>query len=383
MKKPVAIFAILCSTLCFMGCNKATAVDKDGKPAPLSPEVVEQKMQTAGQPAAAQPAAEVPPVKPADPNEVLISVGDAKLVRKDLDAQVNALIKAQNVPAEQIQMAKNYFEQNLARQFVVRTVLMQKATEDQITITDEEKKKRVDEINEQLKKSNTTLEEQLAKSPFGKETAQKEFDDGMLLDKLLKVAVVDKIEVKPEEVKKEIDAIKANNAKVEEENKNLDAKKGEAKKKIEGLKKQIADGADFAKLAKEHSDCPSKEKGGDLGEFQRGQMVKEFEEAAFTQPIGKVGEIVETKFGYHLILVTAKNPAVEAKDGKPAKPETVKASHILVKTPEAQQPRPVPSEKEMMEMLKNRQAQQSIQTYIQDLIKKAKIENKAFPDMKF
>ena len=112
-------------------------------------------------------------------------------------------------------------------------------------------------------------------------------------------------------------------------------------------------------------------------------MVKEFEEAAFTQPIGKVGEIVETKFGYHLILVTAKNPAVEAKDGKPAKPETVKASHILVKTPEAQQPRPVPSEKEMTDMLKNRQAQQSVQTYIQDLIKKAKIENKAFPDMKF
>ncbi|MBR4171191.1 MAG: peptidylprolyl isomerase, partial [Kiritimatiellae bacterium] len=284
---------------------------------------------------------------------------------------------------EQIQMAKNYFEQNLARQFVVRTVLMQKVIADKITITDEEKKKRVDEINEQLKKQNTTLDEQLAKSPFGKETAQKEFDDGMLLDKLLKVAVIDKIEVKPEEVKKAIDEIKANNAKIETENKNLDSKKSEAKKKIEGLKKQIADGADFAALAKEHSDCPSKEKGGDLGEFQRGQMVKEFEEAAFTQPIGKVGEIVETKFGYHLILVTAKNPAVEAKDGKPAKPETVKASHILVKTPEAQQPRPVPTEKEMTDMLKNRQAQQSVQAYIQDLLKKAKIENKAFPDMKF
>ncbi len=68
-----------------------------------------------------------------------------------------------------------------------------------------------------------------------------------------------------------------------------------------------AKGAGFDKLAKEHSDCPSGARGGDLGNFGRGQMVPEFEKAAFTQKIGTVGEVVKTNFGYHLIMVTARN----------------------------------------------------------------------------
>ena len=62
-------------------------------------------------------------------------------------------------------------------------------------------------------------------------------------------------------------------------------------------------GADFAALAKQHSQCPSGQKGGDLGFFGRGQMVPAFEAAAFEQPVGEVGECVDTNFGSHLILV--------------------------------------------------------------------------------
>ncbi len=67
-----------------------------------------------------------------------------------------------------------------------------------------------------------------------------------------------------------------------------------------------AKGEGFDKLAKEHSDCPSGARGGDLGNFSRGQMVPEFEKAAFTQKVGTVGEVVKTSFGYHLIMVTAR-----------------------------------------------------------------------------
>jgi len=74
----------------------------------------------------------------------------------------------------------------------------------------------------------------------------------------------------------------------------------------EKLKQQIADGADFAALAKEHSDCPSGQRGGELGTFGPGQMVKEFDEVVFSAPIGEVQGPVQTQFGFHLVEVTAR-----------------------------------------------------------------------------
>lgn len=67
----------------------------------------------------------------------------------------------------------------------------------------------------------------------------------------------------------------------------------------------------FEEAAKKYSTCPSKEQGGNLGEFGRGMMVPEFEKAAFELAIGEVSEPVKTQFGYHIILVEAKNEAKE------------------------------------------------------------------------
>ena len=81
--------------------------------------------------------------------------------------------------------------------------------------------------------------------------------------------------------------------------------KDDALREIEDLKAQIDDGANFAELAEEHSDCPSGSGGGDLGEFGRGRIAKPFEEAAFALDVDAISEPVETDFGYHLILRTA------------------------------------------------------------------------------
>jgi parvulin-like peptidyl-prolyl isomerase len=81
--------------------------------------------------------------------------------------------------------------------------------------------------------------------------------------------------------------------------------KEEAQTKISALEAELAGGADFAALARTHSDCPSRAQGGDLGKFGPGQMVPEFERSAFGLPVGGVSGVIETPFGYHLIKRTA------------------------------------------------------------------------------
>lgn len=72
------------------------------------------------------------------------------------------------------------------------------------------------------------------------------------------------------------------------------------------LKEEILSGTSFEDIAAEHSSCPSGARGGDLGFFGRGQMVKEFENAAFDLNVGELSDPVRTNFGWHLILVTDK-----------------------------------------------------------------------------
>ncbi len=73
------------------------------------------------------------------------------------------------------------------------------------------------------------------------------------------------------------------------------------------LKEDIQNGADFAAVAKEHSQCPSGRNGGDLGTFRQGQMVPEFDQVVFNDELNTVHGPVRTQFGYHLLEVTARS----------------------------------------------------------------------------
>ena len=80
-----------------------------------------------------------------------------------------------------------------------------------------------------------------------------------------------------------------------------------SKTKCLEIKKEIAGGADFAMAAKKYSSCPSAKRGGDLGTFSPGSMVKQFNDVVFNEAVGEVHGCVKTQFGYHLILTSERS----------------------------------------------------------------------------
>ena len=81
----------------------------------------------------------------------------------------------------------------------------------------------------------------------------------------------------------------------------------DTREQCEDLKTRIEEGADFAEIAREFSNCPSGKQGGDLGEFGPGQMVREFDVVVFSAEPHTVQGPVQTQFGYHLIEVTSRD----------------------------------------------------------------------------
>jgi len=313
------------------------------------------------------------------PNEVVASVDGVKFLRKDLDVLVDTRMGFGDIPENQLEDVRNQLESRYVDEFIKKTLLLNEAKKEGIVVTEEDRKEMIDRITPRLAEQNMTLEDYFQRSPFGEEFARAEFEKGLVFEKLLKEKVISKITIEDDVLAKTVEeatqAITQANAEAEEANKAMES--NEVKRaKLEGFKKQLEAGADFAELAKEHSACPSGQRsGGALGTFARGQMVKPFEDAAFTQEVGKVGDIIETQFGYHLILVTAKTPAVAATDDTPEAPEAVAASHILLTFDQEQPLRPIPSVEEIRTYLRDQRAQPAAMEYLKVLQAKAKVES--------
>ncbi len=140
------------------------------------------------------------------------------------------------------------------------------------------------------------------------------FTDNFLVNEFLRREIVQKITVSEDEMKSYYDShknefktpemVRTRHILIEATPLSSDEEKKKAREKAEGILKRIKDGEDFAKLASDFSDDRgSKQKGGDLGLFPRGAMVKPFEDAAFALKPGEISGIVETQFGYHIIKV--------------------------------------------------------------------------------
>ncbi len=312
-------------------------------------------------------------VKPADPNEILLVVGEKKLTRGELDKKLEMIMTAQGdrLSTNDIPFFKAQVGSQIAREFLVINTLTQKAKALGYTITDADVKEREAEFLKAVQgqpNAPTSLEDAAARSPFGKDYAMAEIRNGVLIDKMIKAEVIDKLGTDfAKEAREKVAEIESNNLAVASS-----PLINEAKEKLLKMKAEIEAAPDkaakFAELAKANSDCPSKEKGGDLGEFAEGMMVKEFEKAAFALEPGKISDPVKTEYGYHLIMLQEKTPAVAATDTTPAVPAKAKASHILIKTPSV---RPVPKVEEVEQILKNMASREKVQEFIAKAIKES------------
>lgn len=267
--------------------NGQTPTPKKAAPAPAKPAVTAEKPAPAAAPkpavaAAPKPAAAAKPVVAANASDpVVIQIGSAKVTKSEYEGFLAGLpeqIKTQASGPNKRKVAEQYAE--------LKMMAM------------EARKRKMDQDPKTKAQIAFQVDQMLASSLF------KEISDKVKIDEAAIKAAYEQTKGEAGEVKAKHILIRFEGSRVPLKEGQKDLKKEESLAKAKELKAKLDGGGDFAALAKtESDDAGSGAAGGDLGFFAKGQMVPQFEQAAFSQPIGKVGEPVESPFGYHLILV--------------------------------------------------------------------------------
>ena len=264
----------------------------------------------------------VPSVAEKTPTDKVASVNGTAIFRTDLDREVKLWTdrmasQGRQVPPAQVGVVRNQILESLINQ----ELLYQSSKKNKIKVDQKTIDERYDSIKKRFK-TEEEFKEAIANMDVTEETIRKQLKKGLAIDELLKAKVVKDIEVTDEESQKYYDEnpeqfkqdeqVKASHILIKVEPNANDEKKTEARKKIESVQGKLKKGDEFAAVATEYSEGPSKSRGGDLGFFKRGQMVKPFEDAAFSMEVEQVSGVVETQFGYHIIKVIDKKPASTA-----------------------------------------------------------------------
>ncbi len=251
------------------------------------------------------------------PEGTIAAVNGAAITQEDLDVELSM---AQQQFADQGQpddeqlaeIKKNLFESLITRK-VLYLESQKKGVEVDETTIDES----LATIKEQFPKEND-FKGMLEEMHLTEDLLKAQLREGMAIQKLIDQEIIDNIEVSDKETKdyydghtdlfKQPEKIQASHILIKVDPGVDESVKTDALKEIKKLQKELKEGGDFAALAREHSQCPSGARGGDLGYFGRGQMVKPFEDAVFLLKPGEISGIVETDFGYHLIKAGDKKP---------------------------------------------------------------------------
>ena len=252
-----------------------------------------------------------------DPNKVIATINNEKILRKDLDLILDRFKNHVNPSALES------MEQQITEQLVAQSLLRQFVTEKKLTVDEIIVDKEIAKMRDNIKKNSATKDKTLEDflkyqgsnidelriairmSAAIEQYASRSIDDKKLEDYFIKNISNFNSET-----------VTASHILIETQDMKTQDEFDKARAKIEAIKKEIDDGADFSECAKKYSDCPTGKSGGNLGSFPRhGAMVEEFANAAFAAEVGKVSDSVKTQFGYHLIKVTAHSPSKDVSFG--------------------------------------------------------------------
>ena len=327
--KTAVLTTVASFALAMTGCNKDKPTTVDADAAETGHEGHNHVDADAGHEGHNHAATEVSKPVPAAPQEPLsktiVTVNGKALMRTELMKEM-ALFAASpqfaSMPPQQAAMMRQQMESRFVSRFVDQTILRAEADKQGTKVTDADIDKTIEEIRGSLE-DGTTLEGILKERSMTMEKLRTDIGKDLHIRKLLEKQA-DKAPAATDEEIAAFYKIYAESFNIEEsvharhillkvDPAADDAAKAAKKAEIEGYHKQLTEGsADFAKLATEHSDCPSgKMNGGDLGTFPRGKMVGAFQTAAFAQDVDAIGPVIETEFGYHIIQVLEKVPAGE------------------------------------------------------------------------
>ena len=256
------------------------------------------------------------PVPVEELSKVVVTVNDKELLRTEMMKELEMFTSSPqfaSMPPEQIAMIRQQMQSRLVDRFVNQTILI--AAADKANITTDDTK--IDETIEEIKGTlppNVTMEQIMEQRGMKMDEFRKNIASDLRIRTLIEKQTEGITNATDEAVAafyaenndqfKQPESVQASHILVKVEKDADEATKAAKKAEIEGYRQQIIAGTNtFEKIAGEHSDCPSGKKGGDLGTFGHGQMVPEFEKAAFEQEISAIGPVIETQFGYHIVKV--------------------------------------------------------------------------------
>jgi len=336
VSKLVAMLVFVSAGLVFWGCQEsnapATGVKTEAKPAvkaevkevkpevkaEVKPEVKDAKPEVKAAAPEAKAVVAEPNAAVVEDNGIAATVNGTDITDADVDVKINAYMQraAAQIPPNMIDQYRKQIRPQVVESMIVEKLLEEQVKKAGINITESDVDNKLNEVIA-AQPGGMTLESfktMLAAQGQSFDVVKEQIKKTLGYEKLLGTVEVNNADAKafydenkedfntPEQVQASHILIKVSPTATPEE-------KTAAKAKIDGLLKQVKAGGDFAALAKENSDCPSKAKGGDLGFFDRNSMVKEFADAAFSMKAGQVSDVVETQFGYHIIKVTDRKEA--------------------------------------------------------------------------